>query len=97
MSDASPAEISDLLREDRAFPPPADFQAAAHVRDAGIYADAARDPEGYWARVAGELDWSRPWDRVLDWKPPFARWFDGATTNLSHNCLDRNRLQLVFL
>ena len=90
MSDASPAEISDLLREDRAFPPPADFQAAAHVRDAGIYADAARDPEGYWARWAQELEWSTPWTQVLDWQPPHARWFVGGQLNASVNCVDRH-------
>jgi acetyl-CoA synthetase len=49
------------------------------------------DPEGFWAEMAGkELAWSRRWDRVLDWQPPFARWFDGGTLNVSVNCLDRH-------
>jgi acetyl-CoA synthetase len=86
----SRAEFADLLREDRTFPPPPDFRAAAVVRDESVYADADRDPEAFWARFAGELEWSRPWDRVLDWRPPHAKWFVGGTINASVNCLDRH-------
>ena len=53
-------EYDDLLREDRTFSPPAEFTARAHVRDQTIYAEAERDPEAFWARFAGELEWSRP-------------------------------------
>ena len=49
-------ELEDLLREDRAFAPPADFQARAHVGDQSIHAEAERDPEAFWARLAGELE-----------------------------------------
>ena len=83
-------EIDDLLREDRTFPPPADFRAKAVVRDDSIYAEAARDPEAFWATFAGELEWSRPWDTVLDWQPPHAKWFVGGQINASVNCLDRH-------
>src|SRR5690349_1170212 len=84
------AEFDDLLREDRTFPPPAEFKAQANVRDEGIYAEAERDPDAFWARFAGELEWSRKWDRVLDWQPPHAKWFVGGTINASVNCLDRH-------
>jgi acetyl-CoA synthetase len=50
--------------------------------------DAQSDPEGFWAKAAREVSWFRTWDRVLDWQPPTFRWFVGATTNLSYNCLD---------
>jgi acetyl-CoA synthetase len=83
-------EIADLLREDRTFPPPADFRARALVRDEQIYEDAARDPDAFWAKFAGELEWSRPWDQVLDWQPPHAKWFVGGRLNASVNCLDRH-------
>ena len=83
-------EIDDLLREDRTFAPPAEFRAKAVVHDEGIYAEAARDPEAFWARLAGELEWSRPWDTVLDWQPPHAKWFVGGKINASVNCLDRH-------
>ena len=84
------AEFSDLLREDRTFPPPTEFRAKAVAHDEHIYAEAERDPEGFWARFAQELEWSRPWDRVLDWKPPHAKWFVGGKINASVNCLDRH-------
>jgi acetyl-CoA synthetase len=86
----SNAEFSDLLREDRIFRPSDEFRAKAIVRDESVYADAARDPEAFWARFAGELEWSRPWDTVLDWQPPHAKWFVGGTINASVNCLDRH-------
>jgi acetyl-CoA synthetase len=83
-------EIADLLREDRTFAPLAEFRAKAVVRDDSIYADAARDPQAFWASFARELEWSEPWDTVLDWQPPHARWFVNGKINASVNCLDRH-------
>src|SRR3954451_12485339 len=90
MTDKPPVEFDDLLREDRAFAPPPQFRANAHVKDDSIYAEAERDPEAFWARFAKELEWSRPWDRVLDWQPPHAKWFVGGKLNASVNCVDRH-------
>jgi acetyl-CoA synthetase len=84
------AEFDDLLREDRVFPPSDQFRAQAVVRDEQIYVDADRDPEGHWARLAGELEWSRPWSQVLDWQPPHAKWFVGGQLNACVNCVDRH-------
>jgi acetyl-CoA synthetase len=52
--------------------------------------EATEDPEGFWARAAHEVPWFRPWDRVFEWEPPTFRWFVGARTNLSYNCLDHH-------
>jgi acetyl-CoA synthetase len=90
MADQKPAEFDDLLREDRTFPPSASFSARAVVRDESIYTEAEGDYEGFWARFADELEWSRRWDRVLDWQPPHAKWFVGGKLNASVNCLDRH-------
>jgi acetyl-CoA synthetase len=90
MADPKIAEYADLLREDRTFSPPHEFRARAHVSDDRLYAEAERDPEAFWARFAGELEWSRTWDRVLDWQPPHAKWFVGGTLNASVNCVDRH-------
>jgi len=84
------AEFDDLLREDRSFDASPAFKAQAIVRDESLYAEAERDPEAFWARFAGELEWSRKWDRVLDWQPPHAKWFVGGRINISVNCLDRH-------
>jgi acetyl-CoA synthetase len=85
-----PVELSDLLREDRTFPPPKAFRAQANAADDSIYAEAERDPEAFWAKFARELEWMRPWDRVLDWQPPHAKWFVGGKINACVNCVDRH-------
>ncbi|MEW6323426.1 MAG: acetate--CoA ligase [Acidobacteriota bacterium] len=93
MADQKPAaspEIDALLREDRAFAPSDAFRAAANVRDADVYERAARDPEAFWEDFARELEWMRPWSRVLEWTPPHAKWFVGGQLNASVNCLDRH-------
>jgi acetyl-CoA synthetase len=82
--------IEALLAEGRRFDPPAGFADAATVRDRSIYEDAAKDPETFWGRIAGDLHWFAPWTSVLEWTPPYARWFAGGRTNLSFNCLDRH-------
>ncbi len=84
------AEIETLLDEQRSWPPPDSFRETALIRDESIYDAAARDPEAFWAGEAGKLAWSRKWDRILDWDPPFARWFVGGRLNASVNCLDRH-------
>ncbi|HKT80810.1 MAG TPA: acetate--CoA ligase [Vicinamibacterales bacterium] len=90
MSDQKPREFDDLLREDRTFPPPKGFSSQARISDARIYEEADRDPEGFWASMAAELEWSTPWTKVLDWQPPHAKWFVGGKINASVNCLDRH-------
>jgi acetyl-CoA synthetase len=82
--------ISNLYREGRTFPPPAGFVDAAILSDPAVYDEAEADPEGWWASHARALRWSRPWDRVLRWDPPHARWFEGGQLNVSDNCLDRH-------
>jgi acetyl-CoA synthetase len=84
------ATLDSLLQEDRTFPPPPEFAAQANERDPGVYARADADPEAYWAEWAERLDWFRRWDRVLEWNPPYAKWFVGGRLNASHNCLDRH-------
>ena len=82
--------ISALLHEDRVFKPSAEFVQQAVVKDAAVYEEADRDPEGFWARFAHELEWSQPWSRVLEWNPPHAKWFVDGKINASVNCVDRH-------
>jgi acetyl-CoA synthetase len=82
--------IEALLQEDRAFPPPEDFKKQANISDPNIYEKARQDPEGFWAKFAEELDWFQKWNRVLDWQPPFAKWFLNGKLNVSYNCIDRH-------
>ena len=55
-----------------------------------MYERAKKDPEGFWAEAARSLDWFKPWDKVLEWNPPIAKWFIGGKLNVSYNCLDRH-------
>lgn len=82
--------IEALYAEDRTFPPSAGFAAQANVSDPEIYDRARTDLEGYWSEQAKTLDWFKPFDTVLTWDPPVAKWFDGGQINVSYNCLDRH-------
>jgi len=88
MTDAM--RLDSLLDENREFPPGEAFRVAAHCGDAGIYAQAEADPEGFWAEWARSLEWYRPWDQVLEWTPPHAKWFTGGQLNATVSCLDRH-------
>src|SRR5687768_177602 len=83
-------DIDVLLTENRKFPPAEEFTAAAQVSSRDIYDEAARDPEAFWAKMADELEWTKRWDRVLDWKPPHAKWCVGGKINVAVNCIDRH-------
>jgi acetyl-CoA synthetase len=97
------SDIDVLLQEHRKFEPEPAFRAVANVSSPEIYERAAADPEGYWAEQAATLEWSTPWKRILDWKPPHAQWFIGGKLNASVNCVDRhirsarrNKAALIF-
>jgi acetyl-CoA synthetase len=81
-------QIDTLLSEQRRFPPPPSFAAQAVATEA-LYT-AGADLERFWAEQARALDWMAPWKRVLEWKPPHARWFLDGKLNASANCLDRH-------
>jgi acetyl-CoA synthetase len=86
---AGTTAIEALLREKRRFPPPKDFARKANINRASIYREAGKNPTRFWERFAKELHWFKPWKTVLQWKPPYAKWFVGGKLNVSYNCLDR--------
>src|SRR5687767_13816025 len=83
-------EIDALLQEDRSFPASDEWRRNALVNDPAVYEHAARDPEAFWAERASELEWMKPWEKVLVWEPPYAQWFVGGKLNASANCIDRH-------
>jgi len=91
---AQAPDIESVLRERRLFKPPKTFCADAHIKSLAQYKklakQAEKNPERFWASIAKELHWDRPWKKVLVWKPPFAQWFVGGKLNVSTNCLDRH-------
>jgi len=87
---AGEARLAALLAEKRVFQPAAAFRRQANCADPKVYQRAARAPEKFWAEQARQLEWIKPWKKVLEWKPPYAKWFAGGKLNLSVNCLDRH-------
>jgi len=92
--------IQNLGRENRLYPPTAEFAAQANV-GGSVYAEAAADPVGFWERQAARLDWAEPWHTAHTWEPatsgadgelsiPRAEWFAGGKLNAAVNCVDRH-------
>ena len=100
-------DIESILREGRTFPPPPEFSRAARVKSMDEYKALCRraeeNPEAFWGECARELSWFKPFDQVLEWKFPFAKWFLNGKLNASYNCLDchlatarRNKAALIW-
>src|ERR1700735_2978940 len=96
VSSLSSQDLDSTLREDRVFPPPAEFSSKAHIKSLeeyeALYKQSIEDPETFWAGAAKELHWFKTWDKVLEWNLPSAKWFVGGKINLSYNCVDRHAL-----
>ena len=92
MSLQSSGQIDNVMKEERLFPPPGEFAAKARIGSMAEYEklcrEAAEDLEAFWGRMAGELHWFEPFQKVLQWDEPLAQWFVGGKTNISYNCLD---------
>src|SRR5690242_16588565 len=82
--------IDTLLDERRSFPAPKAFAQSAHVHSPQVYKTAAKNRTKFWAERAAELEWFKPWKKILEWKAPHAKWFVGGKLNASVNCLDRH-------
>ncbi|MGO8751102.1 MAG: acetate--CoA ligase [Thermoguttaceae bacterium] len=100
-------QIDNVMLEQRLFPPSPEFSAKARIASREEYErmwkEAAADLPAFWGKLACELHWFKPFQKVLEWKEPFARWFVGGETNISYNCLDahlathrRNKAALIW-
>ncbi|GAA4543342.1 acetate--CoA ligase [Pseudonocardia xishanensis] len=85
----SGATLSNLSTESRSFPPSEEFAAQANAT-ADWYERGEGDREAFWAEQADRLSWGEKWSQVLDWQPPFAKWFVGGKLNVAYNCVDRH-------
>ncbi|MGB1760367.1 MAG: acetate--CoA ligase [Verrucomicrobiales bacterium] len=86
--------IESHLSEDRIFAPPKEFSKSAKIKSLSqykkLYKESIKSPSKFWASEAKELKWQKKWDKVLQWKAPFAKWFVGGKINASENCIDRH-------
>ena len=93
---AQPAsqKITSLSHEKRVFKPSKEFSEKAHISSMAqykkMYDESIKNPQKFWAKAAGELDWFKKWNKVLEWKAPHSKWFVGGKLNMSYNCLDRH-------
>jgi len=86
-----PEDISNLLAMDQEYAAPEIVVRNAIQKDwLGECARSRKDPEGFWADYAARFEWSRKWDRVLEWDGVHHKWFTGAKTNITINALDRH-------
>jgi acetyl-CoA synthetase len=83
-------QLATLLKEQRSYAPPANFRRQALVTSSRVHRQAGTARLKFWADRARELEWFKPWRKVLDWKAPHAKWFVGGKLNASVNCLDRH-------
>ncbi|WP_437621447.1 acetate--CoA ligase [Sorangium sp. So ce1151] len=86
--------ITSLLKETRRFEPPAEFSRRARVGAPeayeALYRESVEQPDAFWRREAGDLVLRTPWTTTSDWTLPHAKWFLGATLNVTESCLDRH-------
>jgi len=80
-----------MLEGQQLYYPSQEVLEKAYLKDYNrLYERSLEDSEGFWSQAASELDWFKPWDRVLEWKYPYARWFVNGKCNIVHNALDRH-------
>ena len=88
--------ITSMMAEGRVINPPEELSKKAYIKSMAeykeIYQQSVEDPEGFWAKMAEQLDWFKKWDRVMvdDFKEGKHEWFVGGKLNVSYNCLDRH-------
>ena len=87
-------QIDHLLQETGVIEPPPSLVSQAFLQDQdGAYQRSIQDPEAFWADVADELEWFKPWSKVFQWDYPNFKWFIDAKCNITYNCLDRHVAQ----
>ena len=80
-----------LVEDVKSYTPDPQYRKKAWMGDyQKAYNEFLADPDAFWDRMAKELDWISPWDKVKEWNYPYAKWFTGARLNISANCLDRH-------
>lgn len=85
-----------MMEETRRFYPPEESKKRAHIKSIEQYQEMYKrsldDPDGFWGEYAGELEWYKKWDKVLeyDFEKAQTKWLVGGKLNAASNCLDRH-------
>jgi acetyl-CoA synthetase len=86
LTETQPAAIETMLLEERRYPRSPEFAAQANAQQ-DLY---ELDFEELWAKEAERITWFEPWTTLLEWEPPYARWYVGGKLNVCFNCVDRH-------
>lgn len=88
------AKKKAVAAEDMVIKPSKEFSKNARIKSMAQYKrmheESINKPSVFWAREAKDLKWQKKWSKVLNWKAPYAKWFEGAKVNVAENCLDRH-------
>ena len=79
-----------MIKKGKLYYPTKEFKERAWVNNVSIYKKAAKNPEKFWAELAGELFWFKKWKKIFEHKPPYFKWFVGGKINITYNALDKN-------
>jgi len=98
------SEDFNVILDSKAYLPDPEYKARSHLGDyKKVYQQYLNDPELFWDKMAREIEWMKPWTKVLEWNYPYARWFCDGTLNITTSCLDRhiqagrrNKLALIW-
>jgi acetyl-CoA synthetase len=84
-------ENFDVKLTEKNYTPDPSYKQNSWIGDyQTAYDEFRKDPDGFWDKIAHELDWFSPYTKVKEWNYPYARWFIDGKTNITHNCLDRH-------
>ncbi|HVJ89284.1 MAG TPA: acetate--CoA ligase [Labilithrix sp.] len=86
--------IVSRLKEDRRFHPSAEFckhaRVTSHAEYTAMYRKSIDEPEAFWREQTFDLIFRTPWSAFAEWSLPKAKFFVGATLNITESCLDRH-------
>lgn len=81
----------DVKLDEKYYTPDPEYKRKSWLGDyQKAYNEFLADPDAFWSKIAKELEWIKPWDAVMEWEYPYARWFTNAKLNITANCLDRH-------
>ncbi|HVU02012.1 MAG TPA: acetate--CoA ligase [Polyangiaceae bacterium] len=86
--------LHTFLSETRRYEPSPEYRATSRVKSKAeyeaLYRESLDSPDTFWKTQTKDLVFRTPWTKTLEWNLPHAKWFVGATLNLTESCLDRH-------
>ncbi len=93
--------LESLLKEERVFHPPKELVEKSNIKqfmdkhdikdEDELRKKALENPEWFWSEMAKEvgIEWFSEPEKILEWDPPYVKWFVGAKYNIVHDALDK--------